>query len=119
MAFRCHGLIMRIRTNTALLLHMRVVGLVSRSLIRIRANMHYFRLMYHVVEQEEQPGAALLLPDPDHPWYEKYEDNIPGFDTVHELIYEKLAKTDLRGMKQGAGKKGKGSATRTSKKVSN
>ena len=72
-----------------------------------------------VVEQEEQPGTALLLPDPDHPWYEKYEDNIPGFDTVHELIYEKLAKTDLRGMKQGAGKKGKGSATRTSKKVSN
>ena len=49
----------------------------------------------------------------------KYEDNIPGFDTVHELIYEKLTKTDLRGMKQGAGKKGKGSATRTSKKVSN
>ena len=72
-----------------------------------------------VVEQEEQPGAALLLPDPDHPWYEKYEDNIPGFDTVHELIYEKLTKTDLKGMKQGAGKKGKGSATRTSKKVSN
>ena len=48
----------------------------------------------------------------------KYEDNIPGFDTVHELIYEKLTKTDLKGMKQGAGKKGKGSATRTFKKVS-
>ena len=49
----------------------------------------------------------MLLPDPDHPWYEKYEDNIPGFDTVHELIYEKLTKTDLKGMKKGAGKKGK------------
>ena len=59
----------------------------------------------------------MLLPDPDHLWYEKYEDNIPGFDTVHELIYEELTKTDLKEMKQGAGKKGKGSATRTFKKV--
>ena len=97
--------------------YMRVIGLVSRFPNTYLCEYALFLLVFTLPEGE---GAAAAPQKPDHPaWYEQFQDKLAGFDTVHDLISEKLSKVDLKGMKQLPGKKGKGTATRSSKKVSN
>ena len=101
----------------ALVPYTRVISLTSRIPNTYLREYALFLLLFTLPEEE---GAAAAPQKPDHTaWYEQLQDRLPGFDTVHDLIYEKFSKVDLKGMKQLPGKKGKGTATRSSKKVSN
>ena len=77
-------------------------------------NTHYFRFYIHFYLHTEG-AAALQGQEPDHPWYQQFQEKLPSFDSVHNLIYQKLSAAELKGMKQTPGRKGKGSATRTTR----
>ena len=107
----------------ALVLYTRVVSLVSRFPNTYSREYALFSLLFTLFTSRRGRCCCLVSPTTTRPpMYEQFQENLPGFDTVHELIYEKLPKVDLKGMKQALGRKGKGSATRsskTSKKVLN
>ena len=71
--------------------------------------------MYVHFSLHTEGAAALQAQEPDQPWYEQFEDKLPSFDSVHDLIYQKLSASELKGMKQTPGGKGKGCATRTTR----
>ena len=56
--------------------------------------------------------------EPDQPTWSGDVAQLPSLDAIHNLIYEKFSKAELKGMKLTVGKKGKGKATRSAKKVS-
>ena len=69
-------------------------------------------------------GGAASVPEaeqdePDQPTWWGDVSHLPSFDDVHCLIYDKLDKDELKGMKLTSKGRGKGRATKSAgKKVS-
>ena len=94
---------------------MRFICLIYIFIVRIPVNMHYFQFLWMF---SGGAAAAAEAEEPDQPTWWGNVAELPSFDDVHSLIYDKLSRTELKGMKLTAKGKGKGKTTRSANKVS-
>ena len=94
----------------------RVVDLVSRFPNMYLCEYALFSLVCTLLFTHRRCcSIARPRPRTRPPWYQQFQEKLPSFDSVHDLIYQKLSAAELKGMKQTPGRKGKGSATRTTR----
>ena len=83
--------------------------------MHICANTHYCQFFPPFSGGTAAEGE---VEEPHQPTWLGDVGQLPSLDAIHNLIYEKLSKAELKGMKLTVGKKGKGKATRSAKKLS-